>query len=74
MHSRHNTDDPGAGRRGGPIGRVVRGLVTLALLPAVMLAGLILLPVFAIGRLFGLGRGHGGCHRHRRSGEAPSAA
>ena len=72
MHSRHNTDDLGGSRRGGPLGRVVRGLVTLALLPAIVLAGAILLPVVAIGRLFGLGRGCGGCRR--RSGDAPSAA
>ena len=72
MHSRHNTHDPEDGRRGGPLGRVVRGLVTVALLPAIVLAGAILLPVFAIGRLFGLGRGCRGCHR--RAGDAPGAA
>ena len=72
MHHRHNTDDPSGGSRGGPIGRVVRGLVTLALLPAIVLAGAILLPVFAIGRLFGLGRGCRG--HHCRPGDAASAA
>ena len=72
MHSRHNTDDPGGRRRHGPLARVVRGLVTLALLPAIVVAGAILLPVVAIGRLFGVGHGCGGCRR--RSGDAPSAA
>ena len=50
----------------------VRGALRLALLPAIVLAGAILLPVVAIGRLFGVGHGCGGCRR--RSGDAPSAA
>ena len=55
----HRSDHPD-GRRPGRVLRAVRGLVFLALLPAILLAGVILLPVFAIGRLFGLGpRGHG---------------
>ena len=46
----------------------------VALLPAILVAGVILLPVFAIGRLFGLGGGHA-CGRHRRdAGDAASAA
>jgi hypothetical protein len=47
---------------------VFRRLVFIALLPAILVAGVILLPVFVIARLVGLGpRGHG-CGRRRRSG------
>ena len=70
MHSRHHTEGPRPGR----LLRAFRGLVFLALLPAILAAGVILLPVFAIGRLVGLGRGHA-CGRHRRdAGDAASAA
>jgi hypothetical protein len=49
--------------------------VFVALLPAILVAGVILLPVFAIGRLFGLGGGHACGRRHRRDpGDAASAA
>ncbi len=59
VHSRHHSEGP----RPNVVVRVLRGLVFLALLPAILVAGLILLPVFAIGRLVGLGpRGHG-CRR-----------
>jgi hypothetical protein len=47
--------------------RMFRRLVFIALLPAILVAGVILLPVFVIARLVGLGpRGHG-CGRERRS-------
>jgi hypothetical protein len=56
MHSNHDSDSS----RANPLVRALRGLVFLALLPAILVAGPILLPVFAIGRLVGLGpRGHG---------------
>jgi hypothetical protein len=67
MHSRHHDDGP----RPNALIRAFRGLVFLALLPAILVAGVILLPVFVIARLVGLGpRGHG-CHgrRHRASSE-----
>jgi hypothetical protein len=74
MHSNDHTDGP----RANAVVRALRGLVLLALLPAIFVAGLILLPVFAIGRLVGLGpSGHGCRGRARRvdeSGETPSAA
>jgi len=41
--------------------RVLRGLVFLALLPAILVAGLIMLPVVAIARLVGLGPRGRGC-------------
>ena len=72
MHSRHHnhTDGPRPGR----LARILRAIVFVALLPAILAAGVILLPVFAIGRLFGLGGGHA-CGRHRRdAGDAASAA
>jgi hypothetical protein len=57
MHSRHHNNE---GPRPNVIVRAFRGLVFLALLPAILVAGVILLPVFAIARLVGLGpRGHG---------------
>jgi hypothetical protein len=63
VHSRHHSDGP----RPNIVVRVLRGLVFLALLPAILVAGLIMLPVVAIARLVGLGpRGHG-C-RGRRGG------
>jgi hypothetical protein len=56
VHSRHHGDGP----RPNIVVRVLRGLVFLALLPAILVAGLIMLPVVAIARLVGLGpRGHG---------------
>jgi hypothetical protein len=74
MHSNDQNDGP----RANVVVRALRGLVFLALLPAILVAGLILLPVFAIARLVGLGpRGHGCRGRARRMdepGEAPSAA
>jgi hypothetical protein len=55
MHSRYH----GEGPRANIVVRVLRGLVFLALLPAILVAGLIMLPVVAIARLVGLGpRGH----------------
>jgi hypothetical protein len=69
VHSRHHTDGP----RPNIVVRVLRGLVFLALLPAILVAGLILLPVVAIGRLVGLGprgRGHGCRGRGGRPGDA----
>jgi len=61
MHSRGSND----GSQPGRLVRALRGLVFVALLPAMLVAGVILLPVFAIGRLAGLGpRGRGcGCRR-----------
>jgi hypothetical protein len=47
--------------------RVFRRLVFIALLPAILVAGLILLPVFVIARLVGLGPRGRGCGRGRRS-------
>ena len=74
MHSRHQPDGP----RPNIVVRVLRGLVFLALLPAILVAGLIMLPVVAIARLVGLGpRGHGCRGRHGRpdaAGEQPSEA
>jgi hypothetical protein len=66
MHSRHHTDGP----RPNWFVRVFRRLVFIALLPAILVAGVILLPVFVIARLVGLGpRGRGHCcGRGRRSG------
>jgi len=59
VHSRHHSEGP----RANVVVRVLRGLVFLALLPAILVAGLIMLPVVAIARLVGLGpRGHG-CRR-----------
>ena len=56
MHSRHQTEGP----RPNLLVRALRRLVFLALLPAILVAVLILLPVFAIARLVGLGpRAHG---------------
>ena len=69
MHSRHPTEGPRPGR----LVRAFRGLVFLALLPAILAAGVILLPVFAIGRLAGLG-GHSCRGRHVDAGDAASAA
>ncbi|HET6173584.1 MAG TPA: hypothetical protein VFD90_13295 [Gaiellales bacterium] len=76
MHSRHDSERP----RANVVVRVLRGLVFLALLPAILVAGLIMLPVVAIARLVGLGpRRHGGhgCHgrggRPSDPGEATSA-
>jgi hypothetical protein len=69
MHSRHHDDGP----RPNVLVRALRGLVFLALLPAILVAGVILLPVFVIARLVGLGpRGHGCRGRHRRPGNEPS--
>jgi hypothetical protein len=74
VHSRHHTDGP----RPNVVVRVLRGLVFLALLPAILVAGLIMLPVVAIARLVGLGpRGHGcrGRHGHPGAvGDQPSEA
>jgi len=69
MHSHHH-DRP---RRSGPA-RILRGLVGLALLPAVLLAGVILLPVLAIGRLAGFGPRCGHPCRGRGAGEGDAAA
>jgi hypothetical protein len=70
MHSRHHTEGP----RPNAVVRALRGLVFLALLPAIFVAGLILLPVFAIGRLVGLGpRGHGCRGRGGRPSDAAGA-
>ena len=56
MHPRRDSDEA----RPNVVVRVLRGLVFLALLPAILVAGLIMLPVVAIARLVGLGpRGHG---------------
>jgi hypothetical protein len=52
--------------------RVLRGLVFLALLPAILVAGLIMLPVVAIARLVGLGPRGRGC-RGRGGGPAGPA-
>jgi hypothetical protein len=72
MHSRHHNHPDGP--RPGRLARILRAIVFVALLPAILVAGVILLPVFAIGRLFGLGRGHA-CGRHRGDpGDAASAA
>ena len=70
MHSRHHTHT--GGPRPGRLARLLRAIVFVALLPAILVAGVILLPGFAIGRLFGLGGGHA-CRRHRH-GDAASAA
>jgi len=80
MHSRHHMSPPGDGPRGGLIARIVRRIVFLALLPAIIVAGVILVPVFAIARLFGLGPGHAcrgrgrGRGRGRADAEPASAA
>ena len=71
MHSRHHNHT--AGPRPGRLARLLRAIVFVALLPAILVAGVILLPVFAIGRLFGLGRGHH-CGHRRDPGDAASAA
>ena len=56
MRSRHHSEGP----RPNIVVRVLRGLVFVALLPAILVAGLIMLPVLVIARLVGLGpRGHG---------------
>jgi len=52
--------------------RVLRGLVFLALLPAILVAGLIMLPVVAIARLVGLGPRGRGCRG--RGGRPPGPA
>jgi hypothetical protein len=71
VHSRHQTDGP----RPNLLVRAFRGLVFLALLPAILVAGLILLPVFAIARLVGLGpRGRGCRHRSAVAGRETSEA
>jgi hypothetical protein len=74
MHSNDHSDSP----RANVVVRALRGLVFLALLPAILVAGLIMLPVVAIARLVGLGpRGHRCRGRVRRPGdpgETPSAA
>jgi hypothetical protein len=57
MHSRHQTEGP----RPNLLVRALRRLVFLALLPAILVAGVILLPVFAIARLVGLGPRGRGC-------------
>ena len=68
MHSRHRNDGP----RPNVLVRAFRGLVFLALLPAILVAGVILLPVFVIARLVGLGpRGHGCRGRHHRATSEP---
>ena len=68
MHPRHHDDGP----RPNVLVRALRGLVFLALLPAILVAGVILLPVFVIARLVGLGpRGHGCRGRHHRASSAP---
>jgi len=64
MHPRHHDDGP----RPNVLVRALRGLVFLALLPAILVAGVILLPVFVIARLVVLGpRGHGCRGRHHRA-------
>jgi hypothetical protein len=69
MHSRHSSDGP----RSNIVVRALRGLVFLALLPAILVAGLIMLPVVAIARLVGLGpRRHGHGCRGRHSGPGPA--
>jgi len=70
MYRNHQSQGP----RPNVLIRALRALVFVALLPAILVAGLILLPVFAIGRLVGLGpRGHG-CHgRGRHAGDAGDA-
>ena len=71
MRSNHHSDGP----RANVVVRALRGLVFLALLPAILVAGLILLPVFAIARLVGLGpRGHGCGRRAGRVDDAADAA
>ena len=57
MHPRHDSDEG----RPNVVVRVLRGLVLLALLPAILVAGLIMLPVVAIARLVGLGPRGRGC-------------
>ncbi|MDX6578785.1 MAG: hypothetical protein QOJ47_334 [Gaiellales bacterium] len=64
MHSRHQNEGP----RPNLLVRAFRGLVFLALLPAILVAGLILLPVFAIARLVGLGPRGRGCRGRSRGG------
>lgn len=72
MHSRHQSDGP----RPNLLVRAFRGLVFIALLPAILVAGLILLPVFAIARLVGLGpRGRGrGCRARSGPTESETSA
>jgi hypothetical protein len=76
MYPRHHDDGP----RPNVVVRFLRGLVFLALLPAILVAGLIMLPVIAIARLVGLGpRRHGrGCRgrvgRPSDPGDAGDAA
>jgi hypothetical protein len=48
--------------------------VFLALLPAILVAGLILLPVFAIARLVGLGPRGRGCRGRSRAAESETSA
>ena len=57
MHPRHDSDEA----RPNVVVRVLRGLVFLALFPAILVAGLIMLPVVAIARLVGLGPRGRGC-------------
>ena len=58
--SDHAQELPEPGPGPNVLVRALRALVFVAPSPAILVAGLILLPVFAIGRLVGLGpRGHG---------------
>jgi hypothetical protein len=70
MHSRHQNEGP----RPNLLVRAFRGLVFLALLPAILIAGLILLPVFAIARLVGLGPRGRGCRGRARVAESETNA
>jgi hypothetical protein len=66
-----NTDQ--GTRRGGPIARVLRGIVFIALLPALIVAAIILAPVFVIARLVGLGPAGRGCRGKWASSQMPDA-
>ena len=62
-HRHHNHDGDGRGTRPNVVLRVLRRIVFIALLPAMLLAGLIMLPVAMIARLVGIGPRGGCCHR-----------
>ena len=70
MHRHYDSQGP----RPNVLVRALRAIVFVALLPAILVAGLILLPVVAIGRLVGLGPRRHGCHgRGRHGGDATDA-
>ncbi len=62
MHHHHRHGDPD-GARPNLVVRLLRRVVLIALMPAMLLAGLIMLPVAMIARLAGIGPRGGCCER-----------